>query len=275
MVHRRSKKLRLPPGLSLPSSQDAAMLRMQVENLQRQVDLLSKVFLFIDLDELSTMVATHCIADDEELPPGQSAIELEYNEAFWLHPLSPACEEPILQVRATDTCTFTDVTKSANEDADTLDSMSCCRILEGKVEHLEGEVKMLSDSCSGMSLAIQSKVKQEIDDLSSSLQAKLEDVQSEVDELDARDPLQKLNLIVEAINDNTNAKIGDFTDRLQEVMENLGTLSKSEASMLSRLAALEISIGMPCEGVVQESKKKKRPEKKLRYFWVLALLKLL
>ena len=105
-------------------------------------------------------------------------------------------------------------------------------------------------------------LKQEIDDLSSSLQAELGDVQSKIKELDTRDPLQKLDLVVEAINDNTNAKVGDFSDRLQHVVENLDALSKSEASMLSRLAALEISIGMPCEGVVQEGKKKKRPEKK-------------
>ena len=227
MVHRRSRKsMSAPPGLSGCVNNELDNMQLQLSNLQRQVDVLSRVLLFVDIDKLSQTVKLHCIAD---LDPDEEDASAEY-DLEGVFDLSEG-DARSLELVQSHPCVHT-TSSQTESDFD-------ITALQIRVSECEAEVQRVT--C---------------------LAEELGDVQSKIDELDARDPLQKLDLIVEAINDNTNAKVGDFTDRLQDVMENLGTLSKSEASILSRLAALEISIGMPCEGVVQDSKKKKRSEKK-------------
>jgi hypothetical protein len=84
MVHRRSNKLKPPPGLELPhfSAHEMEMVKAQVGELQNQVDVLSKVFLFVDVEQLCRKVEVHSICDGSHARMIPSEVEHDFEDVF-------------------------------------------------------------------------------------------------------------------------------------------------------------------------------------------------
>ncbi len=84
MVHRRRQKLQAPPGLDEPYApqHELTTLQRQVGALQEQVDLLSKIFVFIDVEALCTKLKVFSLDDGFGPPVTSSSIEFHFEDAF-------------------------------------------------------------------------------------------------------------------------------------------------------------------------------------------------
>ena len=57
-------------------------LQLEVKNLRTEVDVLSRVFLFVDLEHLGNAVSVRCMAGVDEGGETCGTIEQEYEDAF-------------------------------------------------------------------------------------------------------------------------------------------------------------------------------------------------
>jgi hypothetical protein len=84
MVHRRSNKFKSTPGLELQqcSAHEMEMVKAQVCELQDQVDVLSKVLLFVDVEQLCRKVEVHSMCDGSPPRMLPSGVEHDFEDVF-------------------------------------------------------------------------------------------------------------------------------------------------------------------------------------------------
>jgi len=112
-------------------------LQLEVKNLRTEVDVLSRVFLFVDLEHLGNAVSVRCMAGVGEGGETCGTIEQEYEDAFAI-----GVREEVGDIELHDASTSRSCDESADEGAFAPDSTTAA--LESKVQNIESQLSTLA-----------------------------------------------------------------------------------------------------------------------------------